>query len=77
MTKDVAINLIKEYAQEAKDVGITDTTLTEIDTRFPEDGSEGKAMRWLGFIQGALYSKGVYTLDDLRRHVKEGKLTPF
>lgn len=27
-----------------------------------------KVFRWLGFIQGFLWSEGVYTLDELRHH---------
>jgi hypothetical protein len=29
-----------------------------------------KAMRWLGFIQGALWSSFVYTIEDLKQHNK-------
>lgn len=29
-----------------------------------------KAFRWLGFIQGCLWSYGLYTLDDLKNHNK-------
>jgi len=27
-----------------------------------------KAMRWLGFMQGTLWSLGIFTLNDLREH---------
>ncbi len=27
-----------------------------------------KAMRWLGFMQGVLWARGVYTLNELRKH---------
>ena len=27
-----------------------------------------KAMRWLGFLQGALWARGYYSLDDVRKH---------
>ena len=27
-----------------------------------------KAMRWLGFMQGALWSQAIFTLSDLREH---------
>ena len=30
--------------------------------------SIGKAKRWLGFIQGALWMNGVYTIDEVREH---------
>jgi hypothetical protein len=31
-------------------------------------GQVDKAMRWLGFIQGVLCARGVFTLDELRAH---------
>ena len=30
-----------------------------------------KAMRWLGFIQGVLFAKGVYTIDEMREHNRD------
>lgn len=30
--------------------------------------SEGKAMRWLGFIQGVLWAEHVFTVHDLKEH---------
>lgn len=32
------------------------------------DMDEGKANRWLGFIQGALWAAGLFTIDDMREH---------
>ena len=29
---------------------------------------EGKAFRWLGFVQGALWAAGIFTIDDMRTH---------
>ena len=29
-----------------------------------------KACRWLGFIQGILWVRGLYSIDELRRHTK-------
>ena len=72
MTKETAVKLMGEYAQVFREAGEQDTTLTEIDTRWPEDGSEKKAMRWLGFMQGALYTKGLFTLDDVKEHSRNG-----
>ena len=31
-----------------------------------------KVMRWLGFVQGVLWSLGVYTVADLRQHNAPG-----
>ena len=30
-----------------------------------------KAMRWLGFIQGYLYTTGEFTINELKRHNKQ------
>ncbi len=35
---------------------------------FVRDDRMGKAFRWLGFIQGALWSRGIYTLTELMNH---------
>jgi len=72
MTKDNALTLIALYAERCT-VSTTpmlaaDSTLTEIVERWPADGSENKAMRWLGFMQGALYAEGEFDLDELKEH---------
>jgi hypothetical protein len=36
--------------------------------KFIAQGSTGKADRWLGFIQGVLWSEGIYTLKEMRDH---------
>lgn len=35
---------------------------------FVNEGKIEKAFRWLGFIQGVLWSRGLYTLDQLKEH---------
>ena len=35
---------------------------------FLEEDRIEKAFRWLGFMQGCLWSFGIYTLEDLRDH---------
>jgi hypothetical protein len=37
------------------------------------DGSPDKANRWLGFVQGVLWSQGLRTIDQLREDVIEAK----
>lgn len=32
------------------------------------EGRREKALRWLGFVQGVLWTFGHYTLDDVRDH---------
>lgn len=33
-----------------------------------KEGREGKFYRWLGFMQGILWVRGIYSLDELRAH---------
>lgn len=68
MTKEDALNLISQYCTHLRDISEPDDTLSGLDTRFPDDGSEKKAMRWLGFMQGALYTKGIFSLEELKEH---------
>ena len=36
--------------------------------KFVDEGRIDKAMRWLGFLQGVLWSWGYFSLDDLKNH---------
>lgn len=36
--------------------------------RFLKENRVEKTMRWLGFVQGVLYSHGFFSIDELRRH---------
>ena len=40
--------------------------LSRMEDMYDEDPE--KAMRWLGFVQGVLWSQGIYTIDELRIH---------
>ena len=46
--------------------------LAKIEEFLVEDRKE-KANRWLGFIQGVLWSKGICTIDELKGHNKDEK----
>ena len=37
---------------------------------FLTDGRREKVMRWLGFMQGAFWAIGVFTIEDLMAHNK-------
>ena len=74
MTKEQALELIKQYCKILENFREPDTVLTELVKRWPEDGSEAKAMRWLGFIQGALYAYGYYSLEEVKDHSREKKV---
>lgn len=65
MTRNEALGMIREYGRYAVDL---DDVLFGISDRFPSDGSEAKAMRWLGFCQGVLIQRGMFTLEDLKNH---------
>ena len=71
MTKDEALDLIDRYCSIAKERTIASEVITGLRSRFPKDGSEGKAMRWLGFMQGALYAANVFTLEELKVHSRD------
>ena len=77
MTKEEALELIDQYCTVLKkDVVEYHEILTGLRDRFPRDGNEAKAMRWLGFMQGSLWTHGIYPLDELKRHSKERKVLP-
>ena len=43
--------------------------LKDMTTRFPSFSADReKAMRWICFMQGAFWSLGVYTVDEMRAH---------
>jgi hypothetical protein len=57
-------------------IGVDDATsfthlahmcVTAVNDFIPADRM-AKSMRWLGFIQGVLVTKGVFTLQEVRRH---------
>ena len=35
---------------------------------FFQEGRREKGFRWLGFLQGALWAEGIYTIDELKEH---------
>lgn len=74
MTRTDALEMILEYSRYALGV---DDVLFGIAHRFPSDGSEAKSMRWLGFCQGVLCARGVFTLDDLKQHSMTRSIVPI
>ena len=71
MTKDEALDLMDQYCSLVKELGGHNETVTGLHSRFPEDGSEKKAMRWLGFMQGVLYITEIFTLEELKVHSRD------
>ena len=39
----------------------------------PPDSRVEKIHRWLGFIQGSLWSDNIFTIDEMREHNRNGK----
>ncbi len=37
----------------------------------PTFADNAKAMRWLGFLQGVLWARGFFTLEELKGHSRE------
>lgn len=64
MNKEQALKLIDLYSKYPA----SPSTVRNIIDRFPEDGSEKKSMRWLGYCQGVLVSTGVFNLDEVKDH---------
>ena len=63
MTKDDAIRLVRAYA----DIVPPDDHIRTMPDRMA-DHSIGKAMRWLGYVQGVLVERGVFSLDEIKEH---------
>ena len=67
------IDIYKEYFLENGNVQLTDVTahcygMLEKMEKFILEGKMEKTFRWLGFIQGCLWSLGIYSLEDLKNH---------
>jgi len=69
MTRDTALRLLAEYEQHIP-------ALDGMRARFPDDGSEAKAMRWLGYAQGIAVGCGAYSLDEVESHSRDGVVSP-
>ena len=35
---------------------------------YVDDGRVDKGMRWLGFVQGVLWGRGIYTISQMQKH---------
>lgn len=76
MTRDEALAMIEEYAticaKHADEDVVLDAAM--MPDRWPVDGNESKAMRWLGYIQGVLVRDGVFTLEQVKDHSRRGRV---
>lgn len=82
MNKSEALELMRQYTVDLANRRLSQWPtrrhqrghLLSMTMRFPEDGSERKAMRWLGFMQGALWMAGIFTLEELKEHSRRKHL---
>jgi len=84
MTKEEAVFLMREYAERLALDGLHHPSperggeklqhLLSMPDRFPDDGSEKKSMRWLGFIQGVLWMSENFELEELKEHSRRKSL---
>lgn len=76
MSKDEALSLLKEYCEYVKDDYSNFKHLTEMYQRFPKDGPEDKAMRWLGYMQGYCVALEIFSFEDVKAHSRNKTLIP-
>lgn len=84
MTRETALKMLSQYCDAIKTgMWITGGEMPPVmkdaagmADRFPEDGSEKKAMRWLGYMQGVLVCSQVFSLDEVKEHSKRGSVHP-
>lgn len=69
MTREQIIAVCEMYEEELQDIDDRHVhyVLTML-TRMKCFDDVEKAFRWLGFVQGVLWTKGIYTIDEMRDH---------
>ncbi len=78
MTKQTAIRMVTEYCVVMKQQhrhNYSSNALVDaarMSDRWPKEGSENKAMRWLGYIQGVCVCDCLFTLEEVKQHSKQG-----
>jgi hypothetical protein len=78
MTKTQALKLMNFYAQWLRRDRLLDDIrdayvrhLIGMPERVTDAFSDSKTMRWLGFMQGALWMTRRFTLEELKEHSRE------
>lgn len=67
MTKQEAISMAEQYAAIVSE----DDHIRTMPARMASvDFDEGKVMRWLGWIQGTLQERGVFSLEELKEYAR-------
>lgn len=79
MTKDKLSNVIvkyKKFIEVIRKDGIQSNVLDHVYDMIPkiqgfiEEGRIEKAYRWLGFMQGVMWTEGLFTIEELKKHNK-------
>lgn len=72
MTKEQAVRLMRAYGEfAAKFKTARFVHMRGMPERVTPEFSIGKTMRWLGFMQGALWAFEWFTLEDLKEHSRQ------
>lgn len=76
MTKEKALNILHKYEKFFSAVAPYDEKIEHCAAMLPKmltfinQYRMHKFYRWLGFIQGCLFSAGYFTIDELREHTR-------
>lgn len=68
MNRADAISLLNQYATVTQDPKVRDLASRVV------HHDEGKAFRWLGFVQGILVERGLYTVEEVKTHSRERRV---
>lgn len=76
MTDDKILEVLHLYQREitSKPLRMYDDQLAHCAGMIPKmvefikEGRRDKVFRWLGFLQGVLYCKGIYTIEEMANH---------
>lgn len=78
MNKEQALDMLEQYANYFATRTLTvNPALRDavgMPERFPIDGSENKAMRWLGYMQGVAVALNLFTLEEVKEHSRTRKV---
>lgn len=76
MTNEKCLEVLLLYEEYLNNIGFTDGTTTHLKEMLPKmkvflgEGRRDKFFRWLGFVQGSLWTLGEFTLEELCNHNK-------
>lgn len=42
---------------------------------FPGEAAYRRYERWVGFVQGVMWAEGIFSIEELRQHVREGRVS--